>query len=702
MPARTEPTPVPMDGTMPAWWTLLQKQGLPTTVVTLDAETYFDSEYRMKGKDKKGLSTIEYITDKRFEFIGWSVTDISQPFAEPQPTFWWADDKRIDIIHELRNQYGRNLENCTVLMQNARFDATLLRVHHGFVPTNIIDTMQLGAHENARGSQSMKDMAKRFGLPGKGDTMQFKGLHLKTKLQKNPSGPPTMLWRGMTAAERSAMVEYACLDGILTWELFIRLLPMLPAARLGTELALMRHTLTMFLRPLLRIDTVYGAELVGKLRGKVDDLLARVGHARDEISGNMSFKQILTDALAAADDDVNKYVKPNKKGEMILAIAKTDEQLTKLLNHKDEHVRLLVETRTGLKSWPNHANRVQSILDQAAANGGDLCVPLKYSGAHTHRWSGQEGINLQNLPSRATGEAEILNTMRHLLIPPPGKVLVVVDASQVEARGLSWIAGQEDLNQLFRDGEEIYCNYASKMLGGKPLRKSRKTDPPAVKKYLDRMRNMGKVEVLGGGYGMGWKRCVDFARDTYGVILSDVEAVTLINSYRESVPQITRFWSDIEQAFTYTARYHEPCEMARGLKFYYESLFDQTIIELPSGNTLRYQGVHISRDYRGRERLWMPDPSKQDKGTIDMWGGYLTENVVQAMCRDLLGEVVLKTEDRGFPVVLHTHDEIITVVDEADGERCLAGLIEDFRCEPEWAPGIPLDAEGKIMRRYEK
>lgn len=685
-----------MIGDKPAWWELLRQNGLPTTVLVLDFESYFDQDY---GFDN--LSTIEYVTDSRWEEIGIGVANVSQPFGDPAPHFWFADDDRTKIIRSLQREYGPRLEGATVLMQNARFDATVLRVHYGFTPANIIDTMQLAAYENARGSHRMKDLAKRFGLPEKGETKQFKGLHLRPKWDKDDRGIPKMLHRGMNDDERGRMADYCDNDLVLTWELFIRLLPMMPAVRLNVELALMRHTLEMFLRPIMHVDVPFGTALATTLRNKSSDLIAATGLDRDTISGNKSFQRVLGEALVLAGDDPKKYSKPNKKGEPILAIAKTDEARAELENHADPTVRGLIAARTGLKSWPNHANRVQSIVNQAVANGGPICVPLKYSGAHTHRWSGQEGINLQNLPSRARGEAAIINTMRHLLIAPPGKVLVICDASQVEARGLAWIAGQWDLCDLFRNGEEIYCTYASKMIG-RPLRKARKTDPKPVADYLTRMRNMGKVQVLGGGYGMGWRQCMEFARNSYDTVLSEAEAQTLIQSYRDSVPDITQFWKDIEKAFMYTAKYHEPCEMARGLKFRYEPLFDQTIIELPSGSTMRYQGVRTRRGNYNNEELWMPDPSKNNKGRIHMWGGYLTENVVQSMCRDLLGEVVLKTEARGYPVVLHTHDEIITVVDEADGEACLAGLIEDFRCEPEWAPGIPLDAEGKVSKRYEK
>jgi len=675
---QTDPTPIPMLGNTPAWHSILTRNGLPMPAVLIDFETYFDGEYGL-GK----LSTIEYIRDARYEEIGVAVGRVTGPMSDVRPTFFWADGP-VPIISLLQKQYGPRLEQCTVIMQNARFDATILRVHYDFTPAHVIDTMQLAAHENARGSHRLKDLCERFGLPPKGETVRFKGLHLAT----------------MTAEQRQAMAEYACLDDTLTWGLFARLLPML--SRPEVELLLMRHTLEMFLRPVLHVDHSYGAELVALLAGKVDVLLGRVGLTRSDVSGNKSFSKLLRDALLAAGDDPAKYFKMNKRGDAIPAIAKTDQELVGLQRHSDTRVRDLIAARTGLKSWPNHAGRVQSILDQSAVEGGPLCVPLKYSGAHTHRWSGQEGINLQNLPSRARGEAEILNTMRHVLVAPPGKVLVVVDASQVEARGLSWIAGQEDLNELFRTGAEIYCTYASKMIGGKPLRKACKTDPPAVSKYLSRMRNMGKVQVLGGGYGMGWQRCVDFARDSYDTILTDVEAATLIKSYRDSVPCITRFWADIERAFMYTARYHESCAMARGLRFEYEPLFDQTVMVLPSGNVLRYQSVRVAKDQWGHDRLWMPDPAKKNKGRIDMWGGHLAENMVQAMCRDLLGEVVLKTEARGRPVVLHTHDEIVAVADEADGPSCLADLIEDFRAAPSWAPNIPLDAEGKVAIRYEK
>jgi DNA polymerase len=286
-----------------------------------------------------------------------------------------------------------------------------------------------------------------------------------------------------------------------------------------------------------------------------------------------------------------------------------------------------------------------------------------------------------------------------MIVPPDGMEMVIVDLAAVEARGLAWIAGQHDLCEAFRQGRDTYIEFASK-IAKRPLRKSKKTDPAPVKKMLDRMRSMGKIAILGGGYGMGAEKCQAYASTSYGVEITLPEAIELIQTYRASVPQITRFWRECEQKFKAAARYGEPGEMARGLKFHKEADRDIVVITLPSGRELKYHGVRVSI-VDGKDSIWMPDKFK--KGTkIKMWGGYLTENIVQALCRDFLAESILASEKAGWHVALTAHDEIVALAPVGQGEKAKAEIIGIMSTAPDWAPGCPLGAEGKVCDHYEK
>lgn len=684
------PKPVPMIGNQPAWREILRRCKYPTDVVLIDFETFRSTDYSLSK-----LSTVEYVTDARYEEIAKSILHVRQPFQPIEPHCWRGDDAA--YIQYLQSEYGDNLEGCTVVAQNLSFDGLILALRYGINVPYSIDILGLARHENARAKNDLGVLAQRLDLPPKGKTIEFKDIHLNRKVI--PGTPPKLVWPGITPEQWGSMVGYANRDVEIEWGVFIRMLPRL--SRPEFELRMMQRTLEMFWKPLFRVNKDRAAEMTKQMQTEIDKAVIVTNVTKEEISGTNSFTALLGSALVEAGDELSKYQKPGavdkKTGQpkANLAIAKDDPELEVLKKHPSERVRQLMDARIAVKSWPLHIGRVESIVKQAECRGGLLGVPLKYHGAHTGRWSGSDDINLHNLPSRS--QSELLNSIRTIIEAPPGFELVIVDQSQIEARVLAWIAGQEDLCQRFRNNEEIYCVYASKMVN-RPLRKAKKNDPPWLAKYLKRMRDMGKVQVLGGGYGMGWANCIDFALATYKLVITEPEARGLIDSYRKSVPEITKFWRLIEQAFKRVARFHKP-EEVRGLKIHYEDDGDITVITLPSGRTLKYPGVRVSLDGM-REQIWMPDPMKHTK--IFMWGGYLTENVVQAMSRDILAEWIVNTEAAGYPVALTVHDEEIAVVPEGIGEKALKDIIRIGSIAPAWAPGCPLGAEGKVSKRYEK
>ncbi len=118
------------------------------------------------------------------------------------------------------------------------------------------------------------------------------------------------------------------------------------------------------------------------------------------VRSNKLFGEILKDILPEGE---KPPVKMGKRGN-ILALAKTDLGFQELLKHEDEKVRDLCSARVAVKGWTNHIKRVENLKAQAHANGGKLAVPLKYYGAHTGRWSGTGGINLQNLGGKGRGK----------------------------------------------------------------------------------------------------------------------------------------------------------------------------------------------------------------------------------------------------------------------------------------------------------
>lgn len=408
------------------------------------------------------------------------------------------------------------------------------------------------------------------------------------------------------------------------------------------------------------------------------------------ISGNKSFAAALQRELG--DEPV-----PTKQGKLglILAIAKTDEGRGYLLNHQNEKVRQLMEARIAVRSWPLHIKRIERLERMARAADGKLPVALKYAGAHTGRWSGSEKVNLQNLGARTH---LLVSRVRSLIEAPKGYTLAILDFSQIEARGLVWIAEQNDMVRDYAEGRQVYCEFASEFIGHR-IRKPKKTDSEIVAKWYGEYRQMGKIGILGCGYGMGWKKLIDYAKNTFKVDITPKVAKEIIRLYRRRNPMVVLFWEKVERAFRLATQTGQSYELSYGLRFLRDG--DTTIIQLPSSRRLYYTKAQIGGTTR-RPYLWMPEPKAPQK-VIYMWGGYLTENIVQAMSRDILAEAVLEIEKQlGLRVALIVHDDLSSIVPE-DKAELLKTKIEDIaRVTPTWAPGLPIDIEGKISRRYIK
>ena len=664
------PPPLTLSASLGAAVGVLGACGWPQDIVVLDWETYFSKDYHLKGKGDSGLSTIEYIEDKRFEEEGVACLMVrgKLPYSPRQSTFWPGVKEQIAW---LQSQFGENLEECTVVIQNARFDGTILVRKHHITPPFVVDTKYLSAHLDARNSHSLKDLCERYNLPAKGETMKFLGLR----------------WATMTEEQRIAYAAYANNDAEREADLLAILLPKL--TRPDVELVLQRHTLRLYWEPELAFDFAEADRLAGLMEAQVAKDMPE-GTTPKEISGNISFVKLLGDALAETGELVP--FKQGKKKE-IPALAKDDEALKGLRLHRNPRVRNLIKARQAIKSWPLHVKRIRAMTAQATAAGGRLPNPLNYYGAHTGRWSGGEGINTCNLPTRGGGLA---CEMKHCLIAPTGSVLIHADSAQIEARGNAWIAGQTDLIAAFARGEDVYSQFAAETLAA-PCRKPRKSDPPAVAKVLGGRRALGKVGILGMGYGMGADRALEYML-TYPELAPKVESGEIdwqfckrfVDNYRRKYSMIPKFWRDLEATFRYVTKYGKDSSL-RGLTMQREG--STTRLRLPSGRELFYPHAGISDDgtQGGRLRFHWGD----------LWGGTLTENVVQAMSRDVLAEAILRIEYRDIRIAHHVYDSVIAVVPEAQAERALAIVEEELRRRPIWAPDWPLDVEASISKRYE-
>jgi len=672
----------------------LEKAGFPTTVMVLDFESFFSDEYTLSK-----MSTVEYVCDPRFELTGLGVQILDSIESEFIP----VDDIDSYIAGYLQDQFGLDLGSCTVVCQNCKFDCLILKERFRIIPPYTIDIVDLDRFWDARDKHNLAHMAKKWKAPSpKGDTKKFKGYH----------------WKDMSSEMQEALKEYCVNDVEIETFLFKKLLPLIVNPEI--ELPLATQTLRLFLEPQFKIDMDFGRELKRKMEAemlKSIEALRELGIDADheDISGNKKFAELLNAQLPG-----NEQI-PMKEGKngLIPALAQADEGMHRLLNHEKPEIQGLAKARLAVKSWPLHISRVTRLMNQAKARGGMLGSPLSYYAGHTGRWGGTEKVNLQNLGGRGRsgkGVHSLIGQIRQMLTAPDDCTLGIVDFAQIEARILAWLAGQNDLLQGFAQGQDVYSKFATELFQS-PVRKAKESDPAPVQKLLTIRRGFGKDAILGAGYGMGatkfYERCRanEDLRSAFDTGKYDFQFVQkLIWIYRNKYAKIPEFWREVEKAWRFVTKYtkevvglpwptlqnisfkHVPLHYYRDfhqgsstmLKFYHQD--DATFIQLPSGRFLRYPHASINKK----------DELLYRWGSL--WGGSITENIVQAVARDIFAEALLRIDNYS----LHTHDDIVCIFHKSNAEEELQQLVEQVEIVPVWANGLPIAVESKLSERYLK
>jgi hypothetical protein len=292
-------------------------------------------------------------------------------------------------------------------------------------------------------------------------------------------------------------------------------------------------------------------------------------------------------------------------------------------------------------------------------------------------------MNLQNLPRG--GE------LRKSLLAPDGYVLVVSDSAQIEARTLAWLADDQEVLNQFAAGEDVYKIMAAKIYN-KDIADITKAE-----------RFVGKVAILGLGYGMGWRKFL--MTITLGLMgpkmqIEPEEAQAVVNTYRRERRAIPKFWEVCTDMLLH---------MLNDMDMEYSVLrVDGAAnrIYLPNGMYLEYPGLCQSQDgfvyfdYENAaiiDRGGRPNPRRARR----IYGGLLAENITQAIARIIVGEQLL-TIAGSYRVATTTHDEIVSVAPETDADEALEFSLTTMRTPPAWASNLPLNAEGGWAREYSK
>jgi DNA polymerase I-like protein with 3'-5' exonuclease and polymerase domains len=663
---------------------VLEFAGYPTTAVVIDFEMYFDTkaDYGLKT-----LSTVEYLTDPRSEVLGLAslISD-----ERGQDLAWHNGEEAVaTFLKHLQATYGDDLAGITVINHNSQFDCSVLAFKFGIHPKYIIDTLGLSRAWDSRRRHGLEFLAKDYDLGVKGETANFDGWSnrprvTRSKPEAKRRKPPERR-APMTAEQQKLLGQYATNDAVLEFKLLQLMLPRL--SRPEVELPLCQHCIEMTTLPTLVVDYDKAASIVTRMQEKVTEAVSATGETAKDLTADLAFDRLLTQALEDAQDQPQKYMKVMSKG-WAYALAKPDEARGLLMNHPSERVRQLMAGRIAADSWPVHVKRVNAIVDMAKADGGRLPACLNYHAAHTGRYSGGGGINLQNMGAR--GDA-LVSEIREIITAPPGHKLVVVDLAGIEARVSAWLCGQDDLIAGFAENRDVYCEFGTQFFGV-PVRKPRPDGIAAIEKRMKERRNLSKVAVLACSYGMGPGRFQEYSG-------CDAEtAASVVKAYREMYPAIPKFWYAAEKAFVYTAKYKQPGELPNGLRLDYQPDVDVQVT-LPSGHTMQYHKVKLESDGRNdRASVW----NDLNKTWEPIWGGAILENWTQATSRHILVESMMRLEAQDIHTALSVHDELVIVAPTEKADEVLATTIKEMTVTPSWATNLPLAAEGFVTDHYGK
>jgi hypothetical protein len=423
------------------------------------------------------------------------------------------------------------------------------------------------------------------------------------------------------------------------------------------ELDLIDLTVKKFTQPKLCIDTSVLRDRMVDIDHARDAALAAAGVDPSVLLSDAKFKEAL---MARGLDEKDVPIKPSLAKGQTTAFAKTDAAMKKL--GQDPRFATLVKARLLFKS-SQEQTRIQRFLDVAEQTDGRLHVPLLYYGAHPGRFSGSDKLNLQNL---ARG-----GVLRQSLVAPDGYKIVAADLAQIEARITACLAGQWDLVDEFRRGEDVYSNFASVIYG---YRVTEDTHPSE--------RFVGKTGILSLGYQSGSAKYCDTMNNVFGVAMTEQEAKRIVDAYRQRYKKIVGLWyamGDLIRA------------MHNGVRTPFGPLMtDANKIILPNGMPLTYHDLSLF----GEASYW------NGRARVKLYGGKLVENCVQALARIVMTTAELRLARRGLKAVLSVHDELVFCVKEEIADTVADIVQKVMSHKVSWMPELPVKCKAKIGNNY--
>ena len=620
-------------------------------IVTIDFETYYDKEFSLSK-----MTTEAYIRDPRFEVIGVGVK------VNNYMTDWYSGEHVGKFLNSL------DYRDKAILCHHTAFDGAILSWHFGIKPKLWLDTLSMARPlHNMTVGGSLKALANYYGLGQKGTEV----LNAIGKRRED-----------FTSQELTSYGEYCINDVELTYQLFRKLSKGFPVS----ELMVIDQTLRMYTEPVIALDTeVLLAHLnqVKLNKKKLLDDMGLTGIADETITKTLMSNQIFAKYLQ------NLGVTPPTKvslrtGKEAFAFSKTDKEFTDLLEHPDERVQTAVSARLGVKSTIEET-RTEALL--GVAKRGRLPIMLNYYGAHTGRFSGGDKLNLQNLPARGN------NSIRRALKAPPNHKIIACDSSQIEARMVAYVAGQDDLVGAFAEGRDVYSEFASEVYG----RKITKADK--VERFV------GKTCILGLGYGMGaekFRRTLEIGQGGISVKIDLNEADRIVRLYRAKNWKIVQLWQKCGNALN-----NMVAKLSGEIVDWIP--YDSEGIILPNTLRIRYPALRTdgnqfyyiadAREFKKAVEARVMTGEVKEINWTKIYGGKVTENLIQALARIVIAEQMAAIGQR-YHVAFQVHDEIIITAPESEATDAEQELVRVMSTPPAWAATLPVACESGVADNY--
>lgn len=615
--------------------------GIP---ITVDFETAYSTTFSLSK-----MTTQEYVLSPHFEII---LVSVKLGDAAPQ----WFSGSHDETAAWLK-RFPFEQPGFVTVIQNAIFDGAILEWILDIHPSRYFCTLM--AARPIIGpwcrSLSLKSQAQYLEIGEK-------GTEVETFIGK---------WRrDFTSQQLEQYAAYCCNDVALTHKLYTTYSPLLPP----DEQRLLHLTITKYTRPRLVLDeNVLRARLAEVKHQKATALFNAGLLSKDDLMSNEKF------AIALQRLGVDPPMKTSPTtGKQTWAFAKDDPDFKDLLEHEDLRVQALVAARLKHKSTQEET-RLERLIAVCQTNGL-LAAPLLYYGAHTGRFSGLDKLNLQNLPRKSE--------LRRALTAPKGYKLVAGDLSQIEARITAYLADQRDLLAQFARGEDTYSIFATKIFGR-----------PITKADADE-RFVGKTCILGMGYGVGAEKFGTVMKAA-GLGMTEDVCHSIVRTYRSTYANIASLWSRLTNIISLMSYNEGSFAASQNVPV----IFFREKLMLPNTMFIHYPGLSLT-DTRKDTNTSKPSLSGSysyisNRGSRkNLWGGALTENIVQALARIILTQAELYLADRGYEAVLSVHDELIYVIDEARADK-FALVLEKVLTRPvPWMPGLPVACEVHVGDTY--